>query len=404
MFRILALAIALTLPVIAQDWPADLGDGSGITKGAIRANWKEQAPKVLWKKDIGKGCTSWAIVNDRAVVAGNKDNKDTIWCFDAKSGKVLWQHTYDEKLSPKLYAGGPNATPTIDDGLVYTLSKTGKLFCLDFETGKVRWQKHLKDDFGGKAPDWGYSAPPWVDGDHLLVLPCSMKKGAFDVLDKKTGKTVWNTDNVARSGYTQPVIIDYKGTRAALVFHGRRALCYDIEKNKGKILFEHPWRTSYDVNASNPQFLDNKVFMASGYGMGYTVIDVAGSKPKVLHKDEDTRMIFQNSLLVDGDIMGVFGDKGIDAELIRMDMATGKARWKKSMPGTRGSSLLIGEHLVILAETGDLVVGKPTRSGWTELGRIKPLDKLCWSYLAYSNGRLFARNNDGKAVVLDVTP
>ena len=400
----LALLATLALPAFSQDWPADLGDGTGIIKATIRTNWKEQAPKVLWRKTIGKGCTSWAIVNDRAIVAGNTDDKDTVWCFDAKSGKILWKHTYDEKLTPKLYAGGPNSTPTIDGDRVYTLSKTGKLFCLDFQSGKVKWQKHLKEDFGGKAPDWGYSACPWVDGDHLMVLPCSKKNGALYVLDKMTGKTVWNTENVARSGYTPPVLIEHKGTRAALVFHGRRAICYDIEKDKGKILFEHGWRTSYDVNASNPQYLDGKIFVASGYGMGYAVVDVSGAKPKVLHKDEDTRMIFQNSLLVDGDILGVFGDKKIDAELIRMDLVSGKIRWKKSMPGTRGSSLLIGKHLVILAETGDLIVGKPTKTGWTELGRTKPLDKLCWSYLAYSNGRLFARNNDGQAVVLDVTP
>ena len=402
MKRLLALACLLALPAHAQDWPAELADGTGIVAGKIRTNWNDEAPKVLWKKNIGKGCSTWAIVDDRAVVTGNDGNKDTVWCLDAKTGKEIWTHSYDEKLAPKLYAGGPNAAPTINDGLVYTISKTGKLFCLDFSTGKVKWQKHLKDDFGGKAPDWGYSGAPLIDGDHLIVLPCSKKQGAMFFLDKKTGKTVWHTENAARSGYTEPVLIDHKGTRAALVFHGRRAVCYDIEKNKGDILFEHEWRTSYDVNASNPQYLDGLVFMASGYGKGYCVVDTRGSKPKVLHKEEDTRLIFQNSLLVDGDIIAVFGDKRIDAELIRMDMKSGKIRWKTDMPGTRGSSLIVGEHLVLLSETGDLIVGTAGKNAWKELGRIKPLKKLCWSYLAYSNGRLFARNNDGQAVVLDV--
>ena len=59
---------------------------------------------------------------------------------------------------------------------------------------------------------------------------------------------------------------------------------------------------------------------------------------------------------------------------------------------------------MILSETGDLIVGEAKKTGWKELGRIKPLNKRCWSYLAYSNGRLFARNNDGQAVVLDVSP
>ena len=98
MKRLLALTCLLALPALAQDWPADLGDGTGIADAKIRTNWKTEAPKVLWKMDIGKGCTSWAIVDDRAVVMGNKDDQDTVWCFDAKSGDVIWKHTYDEKL------------------------------------------------------------------------------------------------------------------------------------------------------------------------------------------------------------------------------------------------------------------------------------------------------------------
>jgi outer membrane protein assembly factor BamB len=156
------------------------------------------------------------------------------------------------------------------------------------------------------------------------------------------------------------------------------------------------------VNASNPQYHDGMMFLASGYGMGYVVIDVSGGEPKVLHKDEDIRMIFQNSILQDGDILGVFGDKNIDAELIRMDMKSGKIRWREKMPGTRGSSLMVGDQMVILSETGEIICGEPAKSGWKEHGRVQALSSVSWAHVAFADGRIYARSNKGEAVCFEV--
>jgi outer membrane protein assembly factor BamB len=398
----LLLSLAL-LPgfALARDWPRYLGpDGSGKVDGEIRTNWKEEKPKELWRKDLGKGCTSFAIAGDKVVVMGNKNDTDIVWCLDAATGKELWTHKYPEKLNPKLYDGGPNATPTIDGDVVYTLSRTGNLFCLSMADGKPKWHKHFQNDFKGTAPSWGYSASPVVKGDLLYCLPCAKDGGLF-ALEKSTGKVSWKSGDSTKPGYAAPVFFNYKGREVAAAFHGRELVTYDLE-SKGKPVFEFGWRTSYDINASNPQYHDGMMFLASGYGMGYVVIDVSGSKPKVLHKDEDTRMIFQNSILQDGDILGVFGDKNIDAELIRMDMKTGKARWRAKMPGTRGSSLMVGDQMVILAETGDIICGEPAMSGWTEHGRVKALPSVSWAPVAFAHGRIFARSNNGEAVCLEV--
>jgi outer membrane protein assembly factor BamB len=266
--------------------------------------------------------------------------------------------------------------------------------------GKPKWHKHFQNDFKGTAPSWGYSASPVVKGDLLYCLPCAKDGGLF-ALEKSTGKVRWKSGDSTKPGYAAPVFFSYKGREVAAAFHGRELVTYDLE-GKGKPVFEFGWRTSYDINASNPQYHDGMMFLASGYGMGYVVIDVSGSKPKVLHKDEDTRMIFQNSILLDGDILGVFGDKNIDAELIRMDMKTGKARWRAEMPGTRGSSLMVGDQMVILAETGDIICGEPAKSGWTEHGRVKALPSVSWAPVAFAHGRIFARSNNGEAVCLEV--
>jgi len=398
LFSVLALIPAISL---AQDWPRYLGpDGSGKVEGEIRSDWKTKPPKEAWRMDLGRGCTSFAIAGDKVVVMGNKDNTDIVWCLDVATGKEIWTHKYAEKLDPKLYDGGPNATPTIDGEVVYTLSRTGALFCLDMANGKPIWQKHYRKDFGGKPPSWGYSAAPVVKGSLLYCLPCTDEGGLF-ALDKKSGDVRWKSGDETKPGYATPVFFNYKGREVLAAFHGRELVVYDIEA-KGKPLFDFTWRTSYDVNASNPQHHEGMMFLASGYGMGYTVIDVTVTPPKVLHKDEDIRMIFQNSILDDGDILGVFGDKNIKAELIRMDMKTGKARWRVGMPGTRGSCLMVGKQMVILSETGDIICGEPGKTGWKEHGRIKALPSVSWAPVAFANGRIFARTNKGEAVCYDL--
>ena len=197
------------------------------------------------------------------------------------------------------------------------------------------------------------------------------------------------------------MIADYRGKKTAFVFHGRKLVAYDLAA-KGVVLFDYTWRTPYDVNASNPVFQNNMLHLSSGYGMGNIVLDLSGDEPKELHRDRDRRMIFQNALPKEGDIIGVFGDKGMKAEVYRMEMKTGKLKWAVSIPGSRGSALMSGDKLIILSETGELIFGKESDNQFSITGRHKILPKLCWSPPAFSDGRLFARSNGGKLVCVSL--
>lgn len=382
-------------------WSAYLGpNGNGTAEGIIPAKVQKDGPKQLWKANIGKGCSSFTIAQGCALTLGNANDQDTLWCFEAKSGKILWKKTYAEKLAPKFYDGGPGATPIVDEGLVYNLSKSGRFSCHDLKTGEEKWLVQFKDELSGNKPTWGYSSSPVVYGDALLCLPCA-KNGAMIALDKKTGKELWRSTNTARPGYSAPVLYQHQGKDAAVVFHGRSLVGYDLSQ-KGKVLYEFEWRTPYDVNAGNPQVLGNLVHFSSGYNMGYAVIDVSKAEPTIVHRDRDLPMIFQNSFVQDGDLIGCFGDKRFNTELYRMDFKTGKLHWRHPLPGTRGSTALIGDTTVVLTETGMVVFGKAGKEKFTETGRHQVLKKLCWAPLAIGEGKLFARTNQGEMVCLDL--
>ncbi|MGA2619961.1 MAG: PQQ-binding-like beta-propeller repeat protein [Thermoguttaceae bacterium] len=189
-FRFLAAA---TLCVVwslchasaGADWPQWRGpnrDGVSAEKGWT-ARWPEKGPPVLWKAKVNTGHSSVAVVGARVYTMGflmdkkgpdgkyNKDEDgrrlgtDIVWCLNAGTGDVAWQHSY-QSAGDETYS-----TPTVHEGRVYTLGRFGQLFCLDAATGRVVWSKNLVKDFGGERPYYGYACSPLVAGD-LLVVEC----------------------------------------------------------------------------------------------------------------------------------------------------------------------------------------------------------------------------------------
>ena len=64
-----------------------------------------------------------AVSDGRVYAMGNtakqggksdQEQKDILWCLDAKTGAEVWKHTYPCLLEPKSHEGGPSATPTVE--------------------------------------------------------------------------------------------------------------------------------------------------------------------------------------------------------------------------------------------------------------------------------------------------
>jgi outer membrane protein assembly factor BamB len=133
------LLMALALPLKAEDWPQWRGpnrDGISTEKGWLD-RWPSEGPPIAWKAAVGMGFSSFAVAGGRIYTTGNSDSIDTIFCFDAVTGKILWKHSYPADLGDKFFEGGTTGTPTVDEGRVFALSRWGDLFCLDAATGKI---------------------------------------------------------------------------------------------------------------------------------------------------------------------------------------------------------------------------------------------------------------------------
>jgi outer membrane protein assembly factor BamB len=131
-----AAALLCLFNASGADWPQWRGpnrDG----KSSEEIKWPDGGPKVIWKASVGTGFSSVSVSQGRIYTMGNADEKDTIWCLDARTGKPIWQHSYDAALNPQYYEGGPGSTPTVHGNKVFTISKWGDVFCLDAVKGTV---------------------------------------------------------------------------------------------------------------------------------------------------------------------------------------------------------------------------------------------------------------------------
>lgn len=387
-----------SLGAFGGDWPHWRGPArTGISS---EAGWKSEfpaaGPKVLWKAEVGVGYSSVAVVGGKAYTMGNKSDQDSVFCLDAATGKAIWKHSYAHPLDPKYYEGGTSATPSVDGGRVYTLSKRGHLFCLDAATGDVKWTRNMTTDLGAKMPTWGFASSVLIDGDRAVVNVGS--HGA--ALDKNTGATLWKTGS-GESGYATAVPFEQNGQKLYLIFASKELVA--VRADNGQRVWGHPWETSYDVNAADPIVVGpDRILIASGYDRGAALLDVKGPKPVVVWENKNLRSMLNAGVLLDGHVYAIDGNNG-KAQLRCLDAATGTVAWTFKDPN-HGALTAADGRLIVIGEKGELFVGAASPKGFKPQARAQVSGGKFWTVPVLSGGRLFLRNGDGLVTCLEVGP
>ncbi|MBN2128373.1 MAG: PQQ-binding-like beta-propeller repeat protein, partial [Sedimentisphaerales bacterium] len=248
---------------LAADWPNYRGpDYNGISsESGWTTDWPDAGPKVLWKASIGIGFASMAVSDGRVYAMGNADNADTVYCFNAETGDVVWKKSYPCPLYAKMHEGGPAATPTVDGKAVYTFSKDGDIIRFDAVTGEIAWQKNLTKELGLKQPMWYFAGSPLVVDD-LIVLSAGTRGIA---LNKSDGSVKWQNGTDA-AGYGTPVPFKAGDRQGVAIFVAKGVV--GLAPESGQVLWEIPWETRSDINATDPIISDGMLFVSSGYNAG----------------------------------------------------------------------------------------------------------------------------------------
>ena len=387
------IAAGFYCTVEAADWPNWRGpnhNGISSETGWV-ATWSEGGPKVLWKKSIGAGFASMAVSKGRVYAMGNINDNDILYCFEADTGTEIWKKSYPCPLFKENHEGGPSATPTVDGDAVYTFSKDGDIIRFKAATGQIVWHKKLNKELGIKHPTWYFASSPLVI-DNMVILNAGNRGIA---LNKANGSVIWQNGK-APTGYATAVPFNMGNQKCVAIFAAKEIV--GLVAATGKVVWHHPWKTSYDANIGNPIISGNTVFVCTGYNKGCALLKIKDSNVTEVWRNKNMRNHFNSSVLWQGHIYGFDDSK----ELRCLDFKTGQMKWSKGGLG-KGSLMIAGGRLIILSERGKLVTAPASPGGFKDLSSAQILTGKCWTVPVLANGRIYARNANGQLVCVDVS-
>ena len=233
---------------------------------------------------------------------------------------------------------------------------------------------------------------PLVYEDKVIVNPGGKLQRGVIAYDRLTGKVIWT------GSYAAPRVESINGRPVVLIFDANGAAGHDPKD--GSQLWRYPFTNQPRINAAQMIVHRNYVLISSGYGTGCALLDTShpaddGRPRDVWPPNRKLKMKFNGGVYRDGIVFGL--DEGI---IVCFDVQSGTRRWKKGRFGY-GQMLLAGEHLLVQAESGEVVLLEANVDRYVELGRFQAIEGKTWNHPVLHRGRLFVRNA-GEAACYDI--
>jgi outer membrane protein assembly factor BamB len=378
----LLLLLGCALAVSASDhWPqfrGPEGNGHSDVKG-LPLTWSE-TQNVVWKTAIhDRGWSSPVIYGNQIwlTTATVDGRKLYALCLDRASGRIVHDLKFFEVAQPQ-YAHPFNSyaspTPVIEAGRVYVTFGSPGTACLDTKTGKVLWERRDLEcnHFRGAG-----SSP--IIFQNLLLMHFDGSDHQYVVaLDKRTGKTVWQTkrsidfqdvdaqgkiaaDGDYRKAFATPHVAQLNG-RWEMISLGSKA-AYGYDPFTGKELWRVEERGEHSAS-TRPVIGFGLIFYPTGFAKGQLFAVRAGGNGLITntHVAWKTRQGVSNkpSILLVDDLIYLISDAGVAG---CVEARTGQQVWQQRIGGEYSASPVYADGKIwFFSEEGKTTVIKPGRT------------------------------------------
>jgi outer membrane protein assembly factor BamB len=376
------------------EWPGFRGPNrdSAITGLRINTDWTTTPPVQVWHREIGPGWSSFAVNGDVLYTQEQRGEFEVVAAYRVSTGEPVWRHRDAVRFWESNGGAGPRATPTIENGRVYTFGATGILNALDADTGARVWSRNVADDAEKSVPTWGFSSSPLILDDEVVVAA----SGRLIAYDIATGKRRWLGPSLPGS-YSSPHRFTADGITQILLLNG--AGVTSVSPVDGKPIWDHAWPGGTTI--VQPALVGDSDVLINGIGgtggMGVRRLSVthgaSGWKVEERWTSTGLKPYFNDFVVHKGHAFGFDGNI-----LSCIDLSDGHRTWKGGRYGN-GQLVLLADQdlLLVLSEDGELALVKATPDQFTEVARVTAIDGKTWNHPVLVRDTLLVRNGEEMA-------
>lgn len=398
------ILLLMTSTTHADNWPAwrgPKGDGVCVERN-LPLTWSA-TQNVRWKVALPEAGNSTPIIwEERVFLTQSLDGgkRRAVIAFDRKDGKKLWQREVHCEFVETSHKQNPpcSASPVTDGHAVYAHFASAGVIAHDLD-GKQLWHR----DLGPVKSRWGNGSSPILYKDLVIVFHGPGEPKTFLIaLDKRTGKTIWQTDETAIDSpvfgsWSTPIVVKVGG-RDELVMPlpgdkvGGDGAFKGYDPNTGKELWMCKGLGTEIYAMPTPSVAGDLIVGISGHN-GPLLAVRPGGTGDVTDTHRAWRVAGKNPQRVGS---AVFHDGRLflaDAPgfVECLDTKTGEPIWKERVDGNLWGSMLSADgKLYVTSLEGETFV--LAAGGKFELLARNKIGEPIYAAPAVSNGEIFLRS------------
>ncbi len=169
----------------------------------------------------------------------------------------------------------------------------------------------------------------------------------------------------------------------------------------GKFLWRYDKPANGTANCSTPVFHDHYVLASSAYHHGSGLLELrhqgAEIKATEVFFKKEVKNHHGGLVLVDGYVYGAHGgNEDRSPALVCLEFQTGNVMWQSTKAG-KGSIAYADGRLYYRNEDGPMILAGANPMGYVERGRFDPPNRSSahsWAHPVIANGKLYLRDQD----------